>query len=141
MPLWDVPRQFTNNSQWKTHPDYPRLITKPAQVLGRTPSVAPALVRFAECRSLLGGVTASQGITLVGTGGIKALYRGLVRNVEDPADFLPRAHTRISNPGKREALTYLDSLEGKTCYLQHISEGVNETARGWFLNLQREDGS
>jgi 5-methylthioadenosine/S-adenosylhomocysteine deaminase len=99
MPLWDVPQRYSNNGQWKNHEDYRRLITKPSQVLGRTPGVVEALVRFVECRSLLGGVTTSQGITLSSAPGIRSYYHGIVRNVEqtdDPA--LPQAGTRIANP-------------------------------------------
>jgi 5-methylthioadenosine/S-adenosylhomocysteine deaminase len=141
LPLWDVPKRYSNNSQWKTHPDYRRLITKPAQVLGRSPGVVEAVVRFTECRCLLGGVTTTQGITLVGTGGLVALYHGVVRNVErtdDPA--LPDAGTRIANPNVGEAEAYLRILAGQTCYLQHLSEGVDDTARQWFHRLRLPDG-
>lgn len=141
VPLWDVPRKFTNNGQWRSHDDYRRLITGPAQVLGRTEGIVEAVIRFVECRSLLGGVTTSQGITLKDAGGIQALYRGIVRNVEqtdDPA--LPEAGTRIGNPETGDAAAYLERLQDETCYLQHLSEGVDDTARGWFLRLRLPDG-
>jgi cytosine/adenosine deaminase-related metal-dependent hydrolase len=141
MPLWDVPNRFTNNGQWRNHDDYRRLITKPSQVLGGTASVVEALVRFVECRALLGGVTTSQGITLASQAGIKTLYKGLVRNVEQTRDpQLPEAHTRIANPSKNEAAAYLAGLQNRTCYLQHLSEGTDPTARSWFLNLQLDNG-
>lgn len=54
MPLWDVPKRYTNNGQWKTHEDYRRLVTKPSQVLGRSNGIVEALVRFVECKCLLG---------------------------------------------------------------------------------------
>ncbi len=142
LPLWDVPQHYSNNSQWKTHPDYRRLITKPAQVLGRSPGVVEAVVRFTECRCLLGGATTTQGITLVGTGGLVALYHGVVRNVERTDDpLLPPAGTRIANPNVGEAEAYLRILAGQTCYLQHLSEGVDNTARQWFHRLRLPDGS
>ena len=142
MPLWDVPRRYSNNGQWKNHEDYRRLITKPSQVLGRTPGVVEALVRFVECRSLLGGVTTSQGITLSSAPGIRAYYKGIVRNVEQPDDpRLPHAGTRIANPATGEAQAYLENLQGETCWLQHMSEGVDATARGWFLRLQLDSGN
>lgn len=141
IPLWDVPERYTNNGQWRNHPDYPRLITKPAQVLGRTDRVAQALVRYVECRALLGGVTTSQGITLSSAQGVRKFFKGIVRNVEqtDEAD-LPEAGTRISNPSRDGAEDYLRILETHTAYLQHLSEGVDETARGWFLALRLGDG-
>jgi cytosine/adenosine deaminase-related metal-dependent hydrolase/C-terminal processing protease CtpA/Prc len=141
MPLWDVPKKYTNNAQWKTHDDYRRLITKPSQVLGRTEGVVEALVRFVECRCLLGGVTTSQGITLSSAGGIGAYYQGIVRNVEQTRDpGLPDAGTRIANPDAGGAREYLDRLAGHTCYLQHLGEGVDRTARLWFQRLQLESG-
>lgn len=140
MPLWDVPQAFTNNDQWKGHEDYARKITKPSQILGGTPGVMEALVRFVECRSLLGGVTTSQGITLSTEPGIKTVYRGLVRNVEHGGDpRFPAAGTRIANLGKHEGRDHLRKLLNETCYLLHLSEGIDSTARGWFFNL-RIDG-
>jgi cytosine/adenosine deaminase-related metal-dependent hydrolase len=141
MPLWDVPLKYTNSGQWKNHEHYRRLITKPSQVLGRTAGVVEALVRFAECKCLLGGVTTSQGITLASAGGIQTIFQGLVRNVERPDDpELPAAGTRIANPDTGRAEEYLQRLRNNTCYLQHLSEGVDNTARNWFHRLQFEDG-
>ena len=141
MPLWDVPKKYANNGQWKNHEDYRRLITKPSQVLGRTAGVVEALVRYVECRCLLGGVTTSQGITLSSAPGIKTYYEGIVRNVEHTNDpVLPEAGTKIANPSTGGAQKYLDRLKSQTCYLQHLSEGTNDTARGWFLRLQLESG-
>ena len=61
MPLWDVPKPYTNNGQWRGIEPYTRRITKPSQVLGQTDGVAQALVRYTEGRALLGGTTCSQG--------------------------------------------------------------------------------
>ena len=141
MSLWDVPRQFTNNNQWKTHDDYRRKITKPTQVLGGTPDVVEALVRYAECRALFGGVTTTQGIRLYTEPGIGVFFKGLVRNVEEAGDpMFPRAGSKIANPSRGKAEAYLNTLNKFSCYLQHISEGIDDTARGWFLNLELENG-
>lgn len=140
MPLWDVPKRYTNNGQWKTHEDYRRLITKPSQVLGRTAGIVEALVRFVECKCLLGGTTTSQGITLSSAPGIRTYYQGVVRNVEQTKDgLLPNAGTRIANPSTAGAEKYLQRLEKQTCYLQHLSEGTDDTARNWFLRLKLDD--
>jgi cytosine/adenosine deaminase-related metal-dependent hydrolase len=141
MQLWDVPKRFTNNGQWRTHSDYPRLITKPTQVLAGTEGIVEALIRYVECRALLGGVTTSQGITLSSEPGIISFYKGLVRNVEKGGNPLfPAAGTRIGNPTPGGAQTYLNNLQSQSCYLQHLSEGVDDTARSWFLNLQLDSG-
>lgn len=140
LPLWDVPQKYVHNGSWRGTDAYRRAISKPAQVLGRSPGLIEALIRFVECRCLLGGVTTSQGITLHGVG-TRDFYKGIVRNVEstdDPA--LPEAGTNIGNPKRAGAADYLAKLENHTCYLQHLSEGVGDTPHGWFLNLQMDDG-
>ena len=137
MPLWHVPKPYTNNGQWRGVEPYTRRITKPSQVLGQTDGVAQALVRYTEARALLGGTTTSQGITLANAGGLTKFYAGLMRNPEAPDDErLPVAGTNIANPTTDGARDYLDTLGVHTCYLQHLSEGIDATARGWFHRLQ-----
>lgn len=140
LPLWDVPRKYAHNGSWRGTDAYRRAISKPAQVLGRSPGLIEALIRFVECRCLLGGATTSQGITLHGVG-TREFYQGIVRNVESTDDpTLPEAGTKIGNPKRGGAADYLARLQNHTCYLQHLSEGVGDTPRGWFLNLQLDDG-
>jgi len=141
MPLWDVPKKYTNNGQWRGAEGYRRDITKPSQVLGGTEGVVEALVRYVEMRALLGGVTTSQGISLSSEPGIKRFYKGLVRNVEKPVDpNLPAAGTKIGNPTTGKAEAYFKTLKKKKCYLQHLSEGTDEIARGWFHRLKMDNG-
>lgn len=143
MPLWDVQEKFSNNGGWRGGERYTREITKPSQVLGQTPKAAKALVRYAECRALLGGVTTSQGITLYRAESMKKYYKGLIRNVESPLpDGLPGAGTKIDNPPTNGAQDYLTkNLNRDGGYLQHLSEGIDDTARGWFLRLKIDDTS
>ena len=140
MPLWDVPKPYTNNGQWRGIEPYTRRITKPAQVLGQIDGVAQALVRYTEARALLGGTTCSQGVTLANAGGLTKFYAGLMRNPEAPDDDrLPVAGTNIANPTTGGARKFRDTLAASSCYLQHLSEGTDATARGWFHRL-RIDG-
>jgi 5-methylthioadenosine/S-adenosylhomocysteine deaminase len=107
MPLWEVPQRYTNNGQWRGIDPYTRRITKPSQVLGQTEGAAQALVRFGECRALLGGTTCSQGVTLASANGITKLYTGLLRNPERPDDDrLPAAQANIANPDTGGASAY-----------------------------------
>lgn len=147
IPLWPLTRSFSNNGQWRsnqnTNYEYARNVQRPAQILGKTAGLVEAVIRFVECRCLLGGTTTSQGITLVNVG-TTDLFPGLVRNVEKPdIDGLKGVGTRIDNPptdqGDKDA--YLTRLQNETCFLQHLSEGVDDTARGWFLRLKMDDGS
>src|SRR5262249_19400105 len=92
LPLLPITKQYTNRDQWSTGAAYTRQVTGPMKVLAQTAGFLPAIVRWVECRCLLGGVTTTQGIALSSNQGITRYYRGLVRNVEQPGvTELPRA--------------------------------------------------
>ena len=139
--LWQVPKKYGNRDQWSGIPEYRRLISGPMQVVGKTPSLLPALVRYVECKCLLGGVTTSQGIQLFSNAGVRRFYRGVVRNAEqtDEAD-LPEAVTRIDDVDAGNAELFLARLKKQTCFLLHLSEGADRTARDHFLALQMPSG-
>jgi len=137
LQLWQVPRHYGNRGNWRSAPQKKRLISGPMRVLGSTAGVIEAIVRYVEAKALLGGVTTSQGITLINTA-IPHHYRGIVRNVEktdDPA--LPHALTRIGDV--KDAVAFRRRLEGANCLLLHLAEGVDETARKHFKALRIKD--
>jgi len=93
LPLWSpVPKLFQFRDQWSAYKDYRPMISGPMTVIGEhldgdgKPAFLPALVRYVECKCLLGGVTTSQGIRLNSNAGISRFYRGLIRNVEQTDD-------------------------------------------------------
>src|SRR5688572_28887138 len=89
IPLWRVPRRYTNRNQWlKEEPSYASEVQKPASLLaGNTDAdYIRAIIRFEECRNVLGGVTTGQGISMSTPEGHKRYYLGLMRNVEQPLD-------------------------------------------------------
>lgn len=142
LPLWDVPPDLTNRAQWGRLPDYRKLISGPMQVLGRTPGLVEAIVRYVECKCLIGGVTASQGIALFSNQGIRRYYRGIVRNVEETnEEALPEARTRISDVDATQADRFLQRLQSSSCLLLHLSEGIDVQARRHFQALQLPDGT
>ena len=66
LPLWSpVPKLFQDRGQWPGHPDYRKLISGPMTVVGEyrdaqdKPALLAPLVRYVECKCLLGGVTTS----------------------------------------------------------------------------------
>jgi hypothetical protein len=151
LPLWSpVPKRFEHRGQWPDQKDYRRLISGPMTVIGKSPDVIPALIRYVECKCLLAGVTTSQGIRLNSNAGVQRYYRGVVRNVEqtdDPA--LPEAQSRIPDIDARSARSFRDRLareQGHRCFLLHLSEGITATehpdspARRHFLALEVEPG-
>jgi len=147
LPLWaPVPKAFDNRDQWADYRDYRRLVSGPMAVIGKTPQLLPALVRYVECKCLLAGVTTSQGIRLSSNSGVSRYYRGIVRNVEQTREAaLPEAQTRIQDVDARDARAFKQELvlsQGRRCYLLHLSEGLTQPsqpdspARRHFLALE-----
>jgi cytosine/adenosine deaminase-related metal-dependent hydrolase len=155
LPLWSpVPRLFTNRGEWPNHKDYRPLVSGPMTVIGRYqdaqgryPLLAP-LIRYVECKCLLGGVTSTQGVRLASNAGIQRFYRGVVRNVEQTDDpDLPEAQSRIPDLDARDARSFLARLQKEdSCFLLHLSEGVTDpadplsAARKHFLALEVAPG-
>jgi cytosine/adenosine deaminase-related metal-dependent hydrolase len=155
LPLWSpVPKRFKHRGEWPNHKDYRPLVSGPMTVLGlykdaqgRFP-LLPPLVRYIECKCLLGGVTTSQGVKLASNAGIQRFYRGIVRNVEQTDDpDLPEAQGRIPDLDARDASSFLSRLKKEdSCFLLHLSEGVTDpaqplsAARKHFLALEVAPG-
>lgn len=151
LPLWaPVPKRYAHRGQWPDHPDYRKLISGPMTVVGEhrdadgQPALVSALVRYVECKCLMGGVTTSQGIRLASNAGIQRFYRGIVRNVEqtDEPD-LSEAQARIPDIAAKDARAFLGRLQKEdSCFLLHVSEGVTapdvvtSPARRHFLALE-----
>ena len=135
LPLWSpVPRLFEHRGQWPEHPDYRKLISGPMTVVGEyrdtqgQPALLAPLVRYVECKCLLGGVTTSQGIMLNSNAGIQRFYRGILRNVEQTDDpDLSEAQGRIADVDAKSARSFLTRLTKEdSCFLLHLSEGVTK---------------
>ncbi len=142
LQLWRVPRPFGNRGQWSVGPDYRRLISGPMQVIGKTPALVPALVRYVEAKCLVAGVTTSQGIALYSDAGIRRFYRGVVRNVEEPDDAaLPAAASRIPDVLAGDVTAFAAELARDNRLLLHLAEGTDDSARSHFQALQLPDKS
>jgi 5-methylthioadenosine/S-adenosylhomocysteine deaminase len=141
LPLLPIAKQYTNRDQWSTGVAYTRQVTGPMKVLSQTTGFLPAIVRWVECRCLLGGVTTTQGIALSSNQGITRYYRGLVRNVEQPgATELPRAASHIADVDAKDAAKFLAELKNRNCLLLHLSEGTDSKAHDHFASLQISNG-
>jgi hypothetical protein len=155
LPLWSpVPRKFTHRGEWPNHKDYRPLVSGPMTVLGRFEDehgqfpLLPPLVRYIECKCLLGAVTTSQGVKLSSNAGVQRFYRGIVRNVEQTNDpTLPEAQGRIPDLEAKDAKAFLARLKKEqSCFLLHLSEGLTDpadplsVARKHFLTLEVAPG-
>lgn len=138
LPLWQVPQRYNNRDTWGNSAQYHQLVTAPMKAVGEATELLPALVRYVECKALVGGVTTSQGIALFSAPGVRRYYRGIVRNVEETGDKqLPEAGSRIADVQASDPQAFLTEIERKTCFLLHLSEGTDPAAHKHFeaLNL------
>jgi 5-methylthioadenosine/S-adenosylhomocysteine deaminase len=136
LKLWNVPQAYPNRDRWGGTAQYRKWISGPMTVIGKTPRLLPALVRYVECKCLLSGVTTTQGIQLASNMGVRRFYRGLVRNVEQTNEAdLPEAAARIADIEARDASLFLARLQKQSCFLLHLAEGIDTRARAHFLAL------
>ena len=141
LPLWQVPKRYTNRDTWGNSDDYHRLVTAPMKTLGEATDLLPALVRYVEAKALVGGVTTTQGIALFSAAGIRRYYRGIVRNVEETNDpLLSAAGSRIADVDASDPQAFLTEIQKKTCFLLHLSEGTDEAAHKHFEALALPGG-
>jgi 5-methylthioadenosine/S-adenosylhomocysteine deaminase len=137
LPLWQLTRRFGNRDQWARLPEYKQRVSRPASLLGTTDGLVQAVVRYVEAKCLAAGVTTTQGIALASNNGIRRYYRGVVRNVEQTDDpDLPEASTRIADVEAADAGKFLERLQSEKTLLLHLSEGVDQIARGHFSALK-----
>src|SRR6476469_8375503 len=75
--LWQVPKTYANRDEWggKRNKEYRPAISGPMTVLGKSPGLLPALIRYVEAKCLVAGVTTSQGIELFSNRGARRYYR------------------------------------------------------------------
>jgi cytosine/adenosine deaminase-related metal-dependent hydrolase len=147
IPLWQVPQAFSNRGQWRSNAEYKRRVANPASLLTHNAlDIYPkAVVRFVECRALLGGVTTTQGLTLTSIGENKLYYEGLVRNVEFPGQVgWPVANDYINDfTSFDDANQHYGSVLGdlQRPYIIHLAEGIDQESRNYFQSFKRGDGS
>ena len=137
--LWKVPQKFGDRSQWPKLPEYHQLVTGPMSVLGHStePDILPSVVRYVEAKCLVAGVTTSQGIALASAGGIGRYYKGLVRNVESPADSrLPIGASHIADVAASDWTKFDTEIKKSKRLLLHLAEGKDDAAHDHFLALK-----
>lgn len=141
LPLWPVPRRYTNRTQWPRARRYAAEIALPARALASFAPTARALVRYVEVKALAGGTTTGQGIRTRVKGSI-GLFRGAMRNVEETNDpRLPEAGTLVPTlQASPEAIEqFRRSLASRAAYFYHLAEGVDTAARRSFTHLRAHD--
>jgi 5-methylthioadenosine/S-adenosylhomocysteine deaminase len=73
---------------------------------------------------------------------VRRYYRGIVRNVEQTDEAaLPEAATRIADVDAKTPQQFLERLKKQSCFLLHLSEGLDAVARKHFQALRISDTS
>ena len=146
LPLWTVPTRYTNRNQWRvSEPTYNYAVAWPAKILGQNADqdYPRSIARFAECRSLFGGVTTSQGVGAVNSTGQHSYYQSLVRVVEGPLDpTWPAAKDQtLDFTAPQIGSTLEPALQRGAPFIYHLAEGTDADAHQRFLDLQYQPGS
>lgn len=136
IPLWQVPRQYSNRTQWPRHREYAAQISLPLRTLAAYATTSRALVRYVETKAIVGGTTTGQGIRTQ-INGSRRLFHGVMRNVEETDDSrLPEASTRVPNLGSADSIeSFRRSLERNAACFYHLAEGTDNGARETFFDL------
>ena len=142
LPLFRIPRLYTKREEWQGTRGYRRYVSGPAGVVASVPELIRATIRYVECKSLIAGTTTSQGLTLRSTP-IKHLYKGIVRNAEQPDDpALDPARPKIGDVVPEGRESFRKSLAGKGARIVHLAEGLpTSKAHDHFLDLRAPDGT
>jgi 5-methylthioadenosine/S-adenosylhomocysteine deaminase len=143
IPMWTVPERFANRNLWRANADYLRHVSNPDKLLTGHPIVdyPKALVRFVECRALLGGVTTTQGLQYRSSDNLTSYFQGLLRIVEFPGQGWPVADDYIFDfKNEQEAEHHIaPALAAGTPYIIHLSEGIDQPSRAVFDYLRKAD--
>lgn len=146
LPLWTVPRRYTNRNQWRTQePSYESEISEPARILSQNvdKDYLRSICRYVECRSIFGGTTTSQGISSSSSSGERVYYAGLVRNVEQPllAGWPTASGQTLDYQPADIRNKLVPSLAKGQPFFYHLSEGTDADARQRFLDLEYQTGT
>src|SRR3569833_420699 len=138
IPLWEVKQRFPSRDVWRGDALYRRRVSNPATLLTHHPQeIYPkSVARFVECRSLMGGVTTTQGLTLTSLGSTVPYYEGLIRNVEFTyGNDWPEATDNINN---FTSFAEFDKAYGPLMnqalsrFVMHLCEGTDPPTLKYF---------
>lgn len=140
LPLWQVPKTYTNRGQWQKSVQYRSNVSAVMKALVGSATVSKAIVRYIEAKAIIGGTTTGQGI-LTKIRGNTRLFQGAMRNVEATNDArLPEARTHVPNLRTPEDIAgFRKAMQEKRAYFYHLAEGIDPGAAETFQFLVDND--
>ena len=135
LSLWSPKRALGNRSQWLGNSDYKSKVGKVMDVVAKRQDLLKALIRYVEAKLLIGGVTSGQGMNTKYGG--KSLFRGIIRNFEQPDDpALPAIRHKITDIQPLKIAEVRQPIESGAQYFLHLAEGTNARAQEQYGFLE-----
>jgi 5-methylthioadenosine/S-adenosylhomocysteine deaminase len=140
LPLWTVPKLYTNRYKWSSGSRYKADINGPKKLLteGAYMDQDAEAIKYAEVKALIAGTTSIQG-----TPDLKST-RILVRNIENNNFGSDRIYARalsIDEPRFKEkevpALVELMDQRKVDAWIVHLAEGIDPESRSEFASLKK----
>lgn len=140
LPLWKHTKMYTNHGQWQADPAYKAAVSGPHGDMKSSSglNLLCEMIKYSEIRSLVAGTTTIQGTSL------RKCADTLIRNADLPYHGFAEGDTMRTNvlgvsqiDAATAAKLLADFTSGKTrSYVIHLSEGIDETARKEFDQLE-----
>ncbi len=136
--LWLAPRTepYETRYQWPRAANYSREITKPTVALGT--AAAKAVLKFAEVKAVVGGVTSIQGSPKT----TKPYEGWLVRNIEAETFGTGRdvVCQSVMNLDQEELKPFVKKMGDGKAFIYHLAEGASEKLVSEFQDVKAVGG-
>lgn len=135
LSLWSPGRALKNRSQWLSNSDYKSKVGLVMDVVAKRQDLIKAVIRYVEAKLLIGGVTSGQGMNTKYGG--RALFRGIIRNFEQPGDpALTAIRHKITDIQPLKIAEVRAAIETGAPYFLHLAEGTNDSAQAQYGLLE-----
>ncbi len=136
LPVWNVPKKYRKNSQWRSSKAYKESISREYHYLWDSLKLNTRIALYAEVKAMSGGTTTLQGLSQK-RGGV--FYRYLVRNADLDNFGTDRVGTSVRRlrAGSTEFLRVKDKLNDQwDCFFYHVAEGTDPSMIQEFEDLK-----
>ena len=140
LPLWKVPKQYNNRYQWQKQQSYKDHVRAPINLF-RKKGLKVELVKYAEIKAIVGGVTSIQG-----SPDLRAT-RILVRNIEHnrkhfrpdqiETHVVPSITDTSWQKKLKNGLLKKIANDSVDAFLVHLAEGTDDSSRAEFDILKK----
>jgi len=138
IPLWSVPKKYSNRYEWQASSEYPIDIKNPKEIVveAEYADLKVEVVKYSEIKALIGGTTAIQGAP----SDWSAYTELLIRNIEHTNFGKDNIITEVSSVDLWDEGYILDLFNAKDldALFGHIGEGTDELSHNEFKVLKNK---